>query len=283
MFGFGLSSTLKIPDTLRVVADCWKTAEETLRGDVRLNHLGLDEEPITLMFHGKLVESFTAANQKNRIQQAFLSDLQNTFPDLRYGSKLSGLARGLIADVRLHKRAVEKKTGGDLGFVIARPQIKRNFEGFQIDVHRRGILCQAKIKQKNGKWGKFTPNQLKVLPTHLPYLALLLYRYNDKERRELDEFKWQLCNLAKSIAEVSDWLKCDHLISLLASDAIIQGVGGGSMGTSDKKILDEIVAPPTSPALIITIDWPKGEGPGAQVHVPLPEVAQTQVQLQYGY
>ena len=275
-------NTLKIPKTLRVITDCWKTAEGNLRDDLRLNHLGLDEEPITVMFHGMLVESFREANERNRIQNAFLSDLQEGYPDLRYRSELNGMARGLVADVRLHKRNVEGKTGGDLGFVIARPHITRDHQGFEIAVQPRGLLCQAKIKQKSGEWGTFTPNQLKVLPIHRSYLALLLYRYKDKERRELDEFKWQLCNLAKSIAEVSDWLKRDDLMSLLASDAIIQGVGGGSMGTADKKILDEIVAPPNSPALIITIDWPKGEGPGAQVRVPLPEATRTQVQLQYG-
>jgi hypothetical protein len=98
------------------------------------------------MFHGKLARALRTASEEHRIEQAFLVDLQKAFPDLCHGSELRRLARGLIADVTLHKRDTERVTGGDIGFMIIRPQISNHGHILQVGNYRRGLLCQAKIR-----------------------------------------------------------------------------------------------------------------------------------------
>src|SRR4029077_9602721 len=90
-----------------------------------------------------------------------------------------------------------KKTGGDIGLVLIRPNV--NHERFRmrpltVDEHySRGLLCQTKIKRRNARWGGFTPNQKKILSNRTEYLALLLYEYKDAERKALMPFQWQSC------------------------------------------------------------------------------------------
>jgi hypothetical protein len=44
----GSRNILKISHTLRVVTDCWGSAEESLRTDIRADYPGVNEEFITL-------------------------------------------------------------------------------------------------------------------------------------------------------------------------------------------------------------------------------------------
>jgi hypothetical protein len=145
----GLRKILRIARPLKVVSECWDAAEDSLRNDVRDDYPGVNEEFITQMFHGKLAKALRTASQERRVEQAFLTDLRKAFPDLGHAYKLSSRARGLIADVTLHRRETERVTGGDIGFMIIRPQI--NDRGNIIDDYRRGLLCQAKLKRSNGK------------------------------------------------------------------------------------------------------------------------------------
>jgi hypothetical protein len=268
---FSSRNILNISNTLRVVADCWSSAEESLRTDIKKDYPGVNEEFITQMFHGKLARSLREASEAHRIERAFLVDLQKAFPGLGYGSGLRSVAHGLIADVTLHRRDTERVTGGDIGFMIVRPQISDHVHDhvhtLQVGYYRRGLLCQAKIKRANGIWGSFTRQQKKVLLERLPYLALLLYSYEDEERRILRQFQWQLCNSASSINDVSQWLRRKNFPSLVGSNVIIKSVGNGQTGTDDDTTLDEIVAPTGNPALVIMINWPKDDYPGSQVRV----------------
>jgi hypothetical protein len=258
---------LEIPTTLRVVSDCWQNAEQSLQADIREDYPGVNEEFITQMFHGKLAKALRAASSNHLIERAFLTDLGNTFCDLRDDFELSRIAQGLIANVTLHKRDTEIVTGGDIGFIIIRPQIEDAGYALRVSDYRRGILCQAKIKRADGKWGNFSRTQNKVLPERLQYFALLLYSYEDEERRMLKQFQWQLCDSASSIKEVAKWLRRESFPSLISSEAVIVGVGDGLIGTDDDELLDEIVAPIGNPALVITIGWPDDDHPGSQIFV----------------
>lgn len=106
-----------------------------------------------------------------------------------------------------------------------------------------------------------------MLPERVQYLGLLLYSYEDKERRQLRQFQWQLCNSASSIKDVAQWLKRDSFPSLANSSTVIKGVGDGQIGTDNDKILDEIAAPTGNPALVMKIGWPTGDHPGSEVRV----------------
>jgi hypothetical protein len=63
-------------------------------------------------------------------------------------------------------------------------------------------LCQAKLKNKEGKWGKFSDNQKKVLPDRMDFAALVLYSYADENRTELNPIDWKVCkDLVSGFAE----------------------------------------------------------------------------------
>lgn len=258
---------MKIPRTLKVVSDCWHNAEKSLQADIREDYPGVNEEFITQMFHGKFAKALKTASSSHLIERAFLDDLVNSFPDLRSGRELSKIAHGLIANVTLHKRNTETVTGGDLGFVIIRPQIEDSGNTLKISNYRRGILCQAKIKRANGEWGNFSRQQYKILPERLQYFALLLYSYVDEYRRILKHFQWQLCNSASSIKEVAKWLRRESFPSLINSDTVIKDVGNGMIGTENENILDAVVVPVGNPTLVITIGWPDNDHPGSGISI----------------
>jgi hypothetical protein len=255
----------KITNTLNVITHCWMTAEKRLQRDIRDYRPDANEETITQLFCTQLAKDLRAASDDDQIKQAFLRDMQIAFSRV-YRHFLYQIVEGLIADVTLHERHTEGLTGGDLGLVIVRPQIHKDFGHLQIGDYRQGILTQAKLKRYDGKWGRFTKRQQEVLPEKLHYLALLLYSYTDVERHLLSDFQWQLCS-SVSFPKVESWLKGDVFPSLLDSADILRRLGNGDIGTDDSRIVDEIIAPEGSAALIITIGWPEGKGPGSQVRV----------------
>lgn len=112
---------LKIPNTLNVIVSCWQNAEQKLQNEIKENYPGLNEECITRLFHGLFAKELRKASDDRLIEESFLTDMSNAFPGCDY-SLLNGF-RGLIADVTLHERETEKFTGGDFGFLIARPKI----------------------------------------------------------------------------------------------------------------------------------------------------------------
>jgi len=264
---FGSGNILNICNTLWVVAECWAKAEESLRTEIKEDYPGVNEEFITQMFHGKLARALREASESGCVEQAFLRDLEIAFPDLCYSSELRTVAHGLFADVTLHRRKTERVTGGDIGFMIVRPQISDHVHMLQPSLYRRGLLCQAKIKRADGRWGPLTARQKEVFPARFQYLALLLYRYEDQERRILRPFQWQLCNSASSITDVSKWLSGDKFPSPCTSSEIIDGVGNARIGTDEATTLHGVVVPTGNPALVITITWPEDAWPGSQVHV----------------
>ncbi|RJR21258.1 MAG: hypothetical protein C4581_02160 [Nitrospiraceae bacterium] len=260
------SDILKIPNTLEVIVTCWERAEQRLQYEIDENYPGLNEECITRIFHGLLAKELRKASDEFLIEKEFLRDLKNAFPDADF-SQLSGFSSGLIANVTLHERETERITGGDIGLMIVRPKIYCNITPKYDGNYRRGLLCQAKLKDSKGKWGRFSSKQKNVLPERLEYFGLLLYSYKDEERHKLNNFLWQICNSASSFKEVENWSKRDNFPSPVDSGWVIRKVGEEEIGTHDDEILDEIIAPLGNPALIITIDWPNDKRPSTEIYV----------------
>lgn len=261
---------MKIPYTLSVISACWREAEENLQIDISENYPGVNEEFITQMFHGKLSKALKNASKEKRIESAFKHDLQVKFPEFDL-LQFYELSNGLIADVVLHKRKTEAVTGGDIGLVINRPNIEmqkyRNI--LKVDFYRNGLLCQAKLKKPNGKWNLFTSSQKKRLSNRLNYLGLLLYEYDDTERRNLKPFQWQICNSTKDINDILNFLREDKFPSIMDSQQVINGIGNGKIGVDDDNIIDTIVAPMGNTSLEIIIKWlddRKGGGSEIRIH-----------------
>lgn len=108
---------------------------------------GCVEEFITELFHGIFASNLREASQQRQIEDAFLYDLKLPFP--QYSSnQLSKVSNGLIANIVLHRKSTEKVTGGDLSFMIIKPQVTIDSRLARISDYRRGILCQAKMKDE---------------------------------------------------------------------------------------------------------------------------------------
>ena len=255
---------LQMDSTFKLVAELWLAAERHLQTSIESYSPDAGEEFITNLFHMKFAEELTMASNRRSIEQVFLEDLERCFPMLRLQGVLREVSQGLVADVTLHERATESETGGDLGLVVIRPEIRLASRFLKIRDYRRGVLVQAKLRRRNGRWGSLTRRQREVLPGRLSYLALLLYAYEDTSRHSLRPFEWQLCETA-SLDEVELWLKCGAFPSLTSAAEIIDGLGHGTLGTADDKVLDEVISPAGNRALVITIDWPFGGHPGSEV------------------
>lgn len=262
-----MKSVMKIPKTLNIVIECWNKAESNIRENVREKYHDYDEEFLTRLFCGEFSFELREASKKGRIAKAFLEDLRSEYPKINYSSAKT-ITENLIADIHFHKRHVEKVTGGDFGFTIARPNIllaQKSYSPNTIEVnpqiYQRGLLCQAKLKNSKG-WGKFTPNQKKVLPGRLRYLALLLYDSDEGKREVLGPFKWQLCNDQDiTIEMISNWLKSGSFPSASSSSKIIKQLGNAEIGTDDKEILERIIKATDKPQFSISIHWPDDKKP----------------------
>jgi hypothetical protein len=258
-----MAKILRIPRTLAVVSKCWDAAEADLRRDVRRNHPGALEEVITDLFYGLFAERLRQANEGRSIVGAFVRDLQSEIPEVH--NEAWRIASGLVADVTLHGRETEKTSGGDLGFVIVRPQVFLERGLVRVIDYRHGLLCQAKRKKRR-TFGRLSESQKAVLPGRLRYLAILGYEFADRDGYDLMPFKWQSCEHA-SVAEVIGWLSRGTLPSAIASAEIIAAVGSGRLGTDDVRIINDAISPCGSRALEVRIHWPNGGPPDGQVRV----------------
>jgi hypothetical protein len=272
---------MQTPMLAKLIGDCWTTAENAVRKAIHEKHHDVGEEFITTFLRGELRWALKDASDNRRVEKAFLDDLRKAFPGYEEertltsipGEPLSTVARGLIATLSFHPKHVEGKTGGDLGIAVARPDVELNSRMLRIHQRRRrGLLCQAKIFERNSRWGPLTCKQKEAFPRTADYSALLLYRYDDQEaqlRRELRPFSWKLTRNA-TVNTIKSWLKQDCFDQLLHSGQIFQGLMTDRIGTGDKERIDTDVAPPlheSLASLVITIDWKDGRGPGPWVAV----------------
>ena len=252
-------AVFKIPKTLAVISEAWCAAEEKLRKDMAEYSVGSDEEFITRFFHFKLAKALKKASDGNLIAKAFERDLQTNFPNGEQ-HQLGSIAAGLVADVTLHKREREKITGGDLGILLMCPELIHSWNSLKRSNSQRGLLCQAKLKNFKGKWGRLTSKQRTVLPERISYFALLLYHYTDVERRNLAPFGWQLC-ASLNPEDVERSLKSGNFPSVVESKTIISKLGNGTIGTGDKQIIDTYISTANSPCLVVRIDWRNSKYP----------------------
>jgi len=253
------NSPLKIHNTLNVLINSWLIAEKNLRRDIETHHPDSDEEFITSLFHGLYGRMLSEASEAKLIENAFLKDLKKAFPLI--STLLPQIARDLIAEIILHKRPTEKITGGDIGLLVIRPHLFVQGDYLKIKDYRRGLLCQAKLKNRKGKWGHFTRRQIALLPERLSYLSILLYSYQDNTRHSLNPFLWKLCASA-SFSELQKELQSDNFTDLITSDHIIARLGNALIGTDNDEIIDSIISPSGNTTLVINITWPDGRRPG---------------------
>jgi hypothetical protein len=257
---------MPIPHTAALITKCWAVAEEALRATVREKFPDRDEENITDLFHAELNVVFNEASARGTVAETFLKDLRHSFPTVA-NSDLSQISTGLIAMVNFHPREVEGRTGGDVGVVFVRPDV-RNSQSWRTELlieheYKRGLLVQAKIFKRNSKWQALGSTQRRILKTKLSYLALLLYRYVDQNgpRRELEAFHWQLTRDA-TIEQVSMWLRSNDFPNLKSSDEILGALSNDRIGTDDRVVIETDIAPPKlRPSLEIKVRWKPGTPP----------------------
>lgn len=268
---------MEIPRTLEVIIQCWDKAEAVLRRAIKQKHHDPEEEFITRLFCDEFSFALQKASRQGRIAQEFLMDLRRAYPELSYHSELKLIADNLIASVSLHKRHIEKFTGGDFGLTITRPDVSFSppsdygySETGYIEItsdYQRGLLCQAKLRQKSS-WGRLTPKQKRVIPERLAYLALLLYECGGDERQLLRRFAWQLCAGA-GVENISEWLRSGTFPTLSNSSEIVRKLGAGGIGTDDKELLEQIIRPTGKPQFSIRIYWGSDRRPPPSVPVTL--------------
>lgn len=216
------------------------------------------EESITDIFFSELKYCLGVANSKKRIEKAFCSDLKRCLPNAALDMPKK-IADGLIADLTLHGRATERKSGGDFGLVISSPQISHK----RFVDYPQGILCQAKRCNNKGKWGVLSENQEKIFSDVPDYLVLVLYSFLT-DGSTLDSFRWQSCRGA-SLEKVKMWLKDDAFPNPICSNNIIEQLGRGQVGTDDQAVIRERISPENNPSLQIRICWPDGSEPKSKI------------------
>lgn len=254
----------------KLVADSWAAGEDGVREKIRAQYRDSDEEFITGLLRGELEDVFDRVSRNGSVERAFLADLKTNFVRIR-ADLLSPIANGLIATVSFHPRHVEKKTGGDLGIVLAKPDVQEQYgEYLAIESNcKRGLLCQAKVFGHDSRWGRLTQNQKKMLSGKTGYWALLLYRYSDHDgsRRELSPFEWQLTR-ESTIEDIQKWLRADSFPNVWRSSPIFNSLMDAQIGTDDGRLIDQYVAPEgLRNSLVITIRWKDGADPGGRVLV----------------
>ncbi|HEY0319474.1 MAG TPA: hypothetical protein VGC66_00735 [Pyrinomonadaceae bacterium] len=266
---------LNIDETLNAVCGAISGAENELREQIKLYYNDANEEFITFAFYSHIKHKLSEATQNKLIEKAFLKDLKVALRHQRYSERtidreierqLSRHAAGLVADIVLHNRSQEGKTGGDFGLVIVHPEIKTNSDSLVIKKGASsGLLCQAKIRRKSGRWGDLS-NQRDVLPAHLDFASLVLYSYLDGERSELNPVAWKLCN-GMTLPELEQLLKKDVFGETLMTVDVVRRLGRSEIGTNDQAMIDKIISPSARQHLEIRIYWPKGDTPGGPVEI----------------
>ena len=264
-----MTDIMPIKHTLEVICSCWNEAETLLQQNIKDLYPNSSEPFITDLFHGLLKKTLHSASQKKLIENAFIQDLNEKFPLIDYSASRQ-CANGLIAELKKHSQTTEAKTGGDLGFVIARPHIFLD-SPYSTETnliitkdYKRGILTQAKLKDDKEKWNNFTALQENILPQHLDFLALLLYSYNDKNRYILEQFRWQLA-AGYLFNDLKTWIKKDEFPNVLSSCSIINNLGNAKIGTDDPQKIRDIICPPENQTVTIDIHWPGGDPPISRV------------------
>lgn len=288
---------ININETLKAVCSAISEAENAVKEQIKLYYQDANEEFITFALYGHIKNRLQEASQNKLIEKAFLKDLKAALRrqrfsdwsiDLEVERQLSQQATGLVADIVLHNKRQEGETGGDFGLVIVHPKIKTKIvhpkiktKSDSIEIKKgfsSGLLCQAKIKRKGGRWGDLR-NQREVLPDHLDFASLVLYSYLDDQRSELNQIAWKLCK-GSSLPELEHLLKKDAVGETLDTVAIITRLGRSEIGTNDQAKIDKIISPSVRQHFELRIFWSKDDDPGGPVEIKVRNKRTTQNKVQ---
>jgi hypothetical protein len=274
----------------QVIAGCWAEAESSLTEIIAEKHPNPSEELITDLLAGELRASVARASGTQRVEHAFLEDLNSQVPNLN----ISDARRfgGLIASVTPHTKAHEGKvSAADLGIVILRPQVWLNGWGNEtIECsrdHATGLLAQAKLahhkkRRKGYSWNTLQKKQEDLFPDRHAYHSLLLYRLKGAELSEFQPLRWQLCR-DHTVEDVKQWLRSDLFPEEQPSSALLKKLFDGEIGTPDPKIIEAVIAPNKGDfrAIEIRIFWPDGSGPPPSLHYQQQQHQEEDVQRLY--
>jgi hypothetical protein len=267
-----LGKNVHIDETLKALCEALELAEVSARDHIKHYYNNANEEFVTWILYGHINDSFRTASRERSIEQAFIRDLQAAIgcESLSYSSsnlEIQQVADGLIVDIVLHNRRQEGTTGGDFGVVIVHPTISHNGDYLEIKKGMSsGLLCQAKMKDKNGKWGKFTKKQKTVLPGNMDFLALVFYSYRDSERCELNPILWKLCQ-GLSMDVLKTCLENDEIDNSLTMPGIVTSLGRKEIGTDNQELIGRCVSPDKRQYFEIRIHWPHDENPTIPVKI----------------
>lgn len=263
---------VSIDETLKVVCREVIRGEVVMRKSVERYYHDADEEFVTRAVCGHINYRLQMVSENGRIEEAFIKDLEAAAgyqlmgnSQLRYA--IRDKSRGLIAKMVPHNKTQEGTTGGDFGLIIARPEIERHVNCLVIDKERySGLLCQAKMKRRDGKLGPFTAKQRKILPRQLNYLALVLYSYRDQERRKINPIAWKLCK-GSSLKELKNCLKEDKIYHSSRMSQIVTRLGRKEIGTDDQHLIKTVISPDERQSFKIRIYWPDDDNPSDPIRI----------------
>ena len=256
------TQTFHINETLKEVCSSISRAEATVKEHIKLFYHNASEDYITFLFYGHIKYRLCEASQNKSIERAFLKDLKSSLGyqtniDWNLDRELHHEAEGLIADMVLHNKRQEGKTGGDFGLIILHPQIKVDDEFLEIIKGvSSGLLCQAKLKDEYGKWNGLTKNQRTALCNRLGFTSLVLYSFLDEERSDLNSITWKLCR-GLSLSKIDVFLKEGPNEKLKTTSQIVTSLGREEIGTTNQKLIETVISPLVRQHLEIKLYWPR--------------------------
>jgi hypothetical protein len=243
---------------MQLIIQCWTDAETRVRDYVSTKGQGANETNITYLFASELRGQAHELNQTQKLEQAFIQDLQDEYPGLKDSSAWD-CAHRLRASVVFHPPQIEKKSGADLGLVLTRPD-STYLGSHRFHLVSRGLLCQAKLKKPvvgNGYYlGRFKPKQTEFIRNHPEFTSILLYEYSDLELATLNDFKWKHC-VDFNFRLFRKSLKRPAVMGFSTSEEIIKALHSEKIGTSDEQVIRTIIRPQVASYLVINIGWPK--------------------------
>lgn len=238
-----------------------ESAENALRKIIEERYPSLNEEMITHLFWCELRLAVQRANDRGEWSNAFANDISAAFSYHVESWRIEPKVDGLFCEVQLHNKIKESKSGGDFGLFTTLPAIESSYStsmALEVTLKDRAVLVQAKLRKDNGNFQGLTESQKRLLPVNDSYSHLLLYEYQDKERKCLQPFLWQSLNEA-SAATVASWLKKGKMPSAIDNRRLITQLFQRRIGTSDRAIIDQIIQTSDRPQIKMRFYWGHGE------------------------
>lgn len=265
-----------IKNTLNKIVEIADVAEKGMQEHIRKFYHKSNEECVTHMFYGQLMYGLKEASNNGAIENAFLKDLKaidiagSNIIQYQWESIAKSKAKSLIAEVVLHNKRQEGRTGGDFGLIIMRPQLEVSGKKLSIfKGKRRGLLCQAKMRDEEGNWDDFTENQKTILPNYLKFTAVPLYSYDDEKRTIFNPIRWISCRDMK-LDDVVNKIKIGPYDDLLNTGKIIQGLGNGVIGTPKDSDINNVIALSSRPFFEVKIYWKNDKDPKGSEFLKIP-------------